>query len=692
MSEVHARAQRPVADLVHAARAGDREALGELVAGELPRVYNVIGRALAGHADVDDVVQETLIQIVRGLPGLREPDRFRVWVLAIANRQVQLYLRTRRRNDRRRQELTPELPDPEDDFADRAVDGIVLAGQRGELAEAARWLQDDDRVLLSLWWQEMLGELTRAEVAAALGVTVGHAGVRVKRMRDQLDAARLVVRALHLRDCEELTHLVRGWDGVADSVWRKRLVRHTRDCPRCAPRREDLVPAGRLMLGLQPLPLPLAVAAAGQAIAAGYQPAAATLGGKAVALVAAALLAGGGAVIVALEDPPSTGPAVGAASQPPPEAPTAPRTAPATGAAGATPGASPAGRPVTGVTRADIFVAPDGSDAADGSLERPYATIAKAVAVVRPGQTIALRGGVHRPATALEIGTSGDAAHRITLSSYRDERPVLDGSAVPADEWLVTQKASYWTVQGLEIRNAARAGYVCLSCKQSVFRWLTVHGNGRVGLMLRGDGTADNQVLDSDFFANRGGDGVGLGLGVKFGGGAGNVVRGVRAYGNGESGIDVGEFAGAVAVEHSWSWGNAGNGFTLGGGAPATAAAHVLHDNAAWDNAGDGFSDDGNAGGIRLTGNTAWRNGDAGFTCTAGAAVLQRNVAVANRRTQAVRRADGTSWDAEAVTTSATFRSTDAATAQGARQPDGRLPVTDFLGGAAGSGAAMRAP
>ncbi|MEV6739913.1 hypothetical protein AB0N14_24415 [Streptomyces sp. NPDC051104] len=42
---------------IAAAQACDRHALDELVAGWLPLVYNIVGRALNGHADVDDVVQ-----------------------------------------------------------------------------------------------------------------------------------------------------------------------------------------------------------------------------------------------------------------------------------------------------------------------------------------------------------------------------------------------------------------------------------------------------------------------------------------------------------------------------------------------------------------------------------------------------------------------------------------------------------
>ena len=42
------------------------------------------------------------------------------------------------------------------------------------------------------------------------------------------------------------------------------------------------------------------------------------------------------------------------------------------------------------------------------------------VAVVRPGQTIAVRGGTSRPAATTVITTSGTAARPIVLSNYRD--------------------------------------------------------------------------------------------------------------------------------------------------------------------------------------------------------------------------------------------------------------------------------
>ena len=57
------------ARLVAAARGGDEHARGELIARHLPLVYNVVGRGLDGHSDVDDVVQEIMLRVLRTCPA-----------------------------------------------------------------------------------------------------------------------------------------------------------------------------------------------------------------------------------------------------------------------------------------------------------------------------------------------------------------------------------------------------------------------------------------------------------------------------------------------------------------------------------------------------------------------------------------------------------------------------------------------
>ncbi|MFC5216136.1 sigma-70 family RNA polymerase sigma factor [Streptomyces coerulescens] len=288
---------------IAAAQAGDRRALDELVEGWLPLVYNVVGRALNGHADVDDVVQETMLRAVGNLGSLRDPDSFRSWLVAIAMRQI----RDRARRGQPAQ-LDESAAHEATDFAELTVLRLQLAGQRREVAEAVRWLDEEDRQLLSLWWLEVAGELTRRELAAAAGISRQHAAVRVQRVKERLETARGIVRALD-GACPGLREVTARWNGRPDSVWRKRLARHIRGCGYCGDTREAVVPAERLLAGIALVPVPVGftlslafggkTAAAATAASVGWSAKVmAALTQPAVAVTAGATLVAGGAYVV----------------------------------------------------------------------------------------------------------------------------------------------------------------------------------------------------------------------------------------------------------------------------------------------------------------------------------------------------------------------------------------------------------
>ncbi|MBB5787794.1 sigma-70 family RNA polymerase sigma factor [Jiangella mangrovi] len=376
----------PGEETVVAARDGDPAACDRLIAGYLPLIYNIVGRALDGHADVDDVVQETMLRAVRGLPTLRDPGRFRSWLVAIAIRQV----RERHRSGATAAtgavpvDQLPE-PDPGADFADLAIARLELSGQRRDVAEASRWLDADDRELLSLWWLEAAGELTRDEVVDAVGGERAHVAVRIQRTKAQLEAARVVVRALRGRPpCPDLLLLTAGWDGRPSPLWRKRLARHTRECGFCSAGWAGLVPADQLLVGLGLVPLPVALlghvlgpVADGVSIPLAAGPAAAGGAGKAAAgvtvvrgayraarasslwsskpLVAAATavaLTGGGAAVVLWPDPPATASSsvVAAPSTTPAASPLPPASPSPTPTATSTPTVTPTPSPTATLT------------------------------------------------------------------------------------------------------------------------------------------------------------------------------------------------------------------------------------------------------------------------------------------------------------------------------------------------------
>jgi RNA polymerase sigma factor (sigma-70 family) len=247
--------------LVLAARGGDRAALDALAAAYLPLVYNVVGRAMNGHPDVDDVVQETMLRAVRGLGELRDPEAFRSWLVAIAVRQVRDSYRDRLARPPAVESPVMESAAPVPDFANQTIERLGLSGQRLQTAEATRWLDDDDQPVLALWWQEAAGELGRAELAAGLGLTPAHAAVRVQRMKERLATSRMVVHALRrFPPCGEIAAITAGWDGEPSPLWRKRLARHVRDCPWCGSAAAGMIPAERLLGGLPLLAVPAGLA------------------------------------------------------------------------------------------------------------------------------------------------------------------------------------------------------------------------------------------------------------------------------------------------------------------------------------------------------------------------------------------------------------------------------------------------
>ncbi|GAQ62358.1 RNA polymerase sigma factor RpoE [Streptomyces scabiei] len=244
--------------LVVAAQAGDPRALDDLAATYLPLVYAIVRRALGEPADVDDVVQETMLRALPELRTLRTPECFRPWLATIATRQISTHLHRRHADAERTAPLDEMTGPPDADTENLALIHVELSAHRRKTVRASRWLDPDARTLLSLWLLETAGRLTRPELATALGTSVAHAAVRVQRMRNQLELSRSLVAALEACPrCPRLTAVLGGWDGVPGALWRKRITRHTRSCADCGRAADELVPLDRLVVALTLLPVRL---------------------------------------------------------------------------------------------------------------------------------------------------------------------------------------------------------------------------------------------------------------------------------------------------------------------------------------------------------------------------------------------------------------------------------------------------
>ena len=156
--------------LVVRCQLGEREAFAELVRGWHPVIERYVGRMLGGSGD--DVVQEIWLAVFRGLPGLRQPDRFTPWLFAIARRAVMNRLRDA--YARPDSELIDDVP------ADDGTEGVL---DREALTGALEALPAREREVLLLFYLEDLSLSACAQICA---VPVGTVKSRLYRARKLL--------------------------------------------------------------------------------------------------------------------------------------------------------------------------------------------------------------------------------------------------------------------------------------------------------------------------------------------------------------------------------------------------------------------------------------------------------------------------------------------------------------------------
>ena len=114
---------------------------------------------------------------------------------------------------------------------------------------------------------------------------------------------------------------------------------------------------------------------------------------------------------------------------------------------------------------ASYYVAVDGNDANQGTLDRPFATIARGQQAASRGDTVHLRGGTFRfqsnsAANGVALNKSGTSGNPITYAAYEAEVPVFDFSGMTASERItgIRVTASWIHLKGIEVKRCRRTG------------------------------------------------------------------------------------------------------------------------------------------------------------------------------------------------------------------------------------------
>ena len=357
------------------------------------------------------------------------------------------------------------------------------------------------------------------------------------------------------------------------------------------------------------------------------------------------------------------------------------------------------------------FVATDGNDSNDGSIDHPFKTISHAVSVVVAGDTIYVRGGTYAYTGSSTVNTlptkSGASdANRCYLMGYNDERPLLDCTAMTGTSAdCIKINGSYWYVKGIDLKGAPRHGININGGSYNIIEFCSSYENRNTGVQVQ-TGAAYNQIINCDSYYNCDAEQDDAdGFAPKTDVGTGNYFYGCRSWQNSDDAYD-GYLDGANDVnttyENCWaskagylkdgtaSVGN-GQGFKIGG----NYLKHnvILKNCLSFSNRERGFDQNHNKGSMTLYNCTAFSNGTYNYR-------IEESLADGKTATvtNCVSAGTGTvklgafvvqttnSWMSPLDVNDADFASINPNAAYGVRNADGSLPKIAFMRLANGSG------
>jgi RNA polymerase sigma-70 factor (ECF subfamily) len=155
-------------DLVAQAQQGDKDAFAVLVGARVDRYLAIANRILRDLSLAEEATQQTLLDLWRDLPQLRDPARFDAWSYRVLVRACYAEARQSRRWASNIRLL------PADEQA--AVDPTSDILNRDELERAFRRLSLDHRTVIVL---HHYLELSHPEAAEILGVSAGTVASRL---------------------------------------------------------------------------------------------------------------------------------------------------------------------------------------------------------------------------------------------------------------------------------------------------------------------------------------------------------------------------------------------------------------------------------------------------------------------------------------------------------------------------------
>ena len=172
----------PEAGKLAAAAAGDGEALRWLLDDVAPVVYGFLYARVGGDQPAaEDLLQETLLEAVRGAAAFRGDSAASTWMCAIARRRLARYYEAERRREAARRSLT--LVEGAGVALDEPEEAAALVERQDEVVRALGCLPALQRQVLVLKYMEAMSV---QEIAAQLNRSRVQVQSLLQRARESL--------------------------------------------------------------------------------------------------------------------------------------------------------------------------------------------------------------------------------------------------------------------------------------------------------------------------------------------------------------------------------------------------------------------------------------------------------------------------------------------------------------------------
>lgn len=348
-----------------------------------------------------------------------------------------------------------------------------------------------------------------------------------------------------------------------------------------------------------------------------------------------------------------------------------------------------------------IYVAPEGTANAAGTLAAPTTFVA-ALGKVSAGGTIYARGGTYTLSATLTLSKDGTSASPIVLRAYPldTKRPLLNFSSTAegSSNRGLSLSGDYWQIYGLDVLGAGDNGMYVSGAHNRV-EFCSFSECADSGLQL-GGGASDNLIVNCDSYFNadstlENADGFAAKLDV----GTGNKFVGCRAWNNLDDGWD-GYLRPANDVtttyERCWAMDNGklkdgsvgagdGNGFKTGGSDGKDLKHNAVYTQCiASGNVNDGFDHNSNRGSITILNSAAHANGsnlNFGVDNIAASLTVKNSISLGTNGQLSATTTNilNNSWQNGRSATEADFVSVDRSQLKRPRKSDGSLPDIDYL-------------